>query len=78
MSVSSTINQYSIDHETTLILQVISTSCNQPWTVYGRLVANVEPTFVKRRQNSVEVMSSTYQSIFYQILTLKQLSVLAE
>ena len=33
-------------------------------TLFRRLVANIEPTFTKRRQNNVDIMLSTFQPIF--------------
>ena len=42
---------------------------NYEWILYRCLFGNVEPPFVKPRQNDVNTMLSTYQHIFYQILT---------
>ena len=39
-------------------------------TLYRCLIANIEPMFVKRRQNNIDMTLSTFQPIFNQILTL--------
>ena len=56
------------------------TSCDHEWTLHLCLFANVKQTFVKRRQNNIEITLSTYLTIypiFSQISTLEQLPLSA-
>ena len=62
MSISSTKSQRQTDVETTSKFQVEST--NTVSTLFGRLDANVEPTFAKRRQNNVDITLSTLSTYF--------------
>ena len=71
----ASVGNYVYDVESTLILRCES---HQPSRIHEhcidvverRLVANVEPTFAKRRQNNVDITLSTFQPIFNEISIL--------